>query len=548
MKQKIQFLLKPIALFILGLGFYSIPIMAEEEETSEVIVEKVQDETSTEVVDETTNVEQVQTDAQQEEIMGVNEETVESSTTTTENKRVEGFRLLLSDELNKELNGENALYPTTERRELGYVELSHLTYKDNQYIDGSYHYTFADSAYNAQPDWIISRQLIEPIVDDYDEFFDGWRLIHYKYVGTETILHNGEYEYISHNYVAQYDKLIRTLYWIGNSTERKDYRDDGYWNVGNVYKATNYNGEFVEEKEHLNAPIVPSIDGLVFSHWEKKYGGWNYNNTAQYEARYKVVNGIMKSKSGEWKYFKNGYFEKYTGIAQSIADNNWYFVRNGVLDWNYTGIAQSVADGNWYFTRKGKVDWAFTGVAQSIANKDWYHCNKGKVDWNFTGISRSVADGNWYFSRKGKLDWNFTGVAQSIADKNWYYCNKGKVNWNFTGISQSVANGKWYFTRKGKLDWGYTGIANSIANGKWYFVRNGELDWNFTGVAQSIANGKWYSINNGELNWKANGLYKSVVNGKYYVVKNGQLNWGYNGRYYDPITRRYYNIRKGQLV
>ena len=138
-------------------------------------------------------------------------------------------------------------------------------------------------------------------------FLNGWRLVNYKFVGTETVLHNGEYEYISHNYVAQYDKLIRRLYYIPNpnSASRDLYVDDeSYGTVGSlrtdsVYNTTNYNGEFIEEKEHLNAPIVPIIDGLVFSHWEKLYNGWNYNNTAQYEARYKVVNGIMKSQSGK---------------------------------------------------------------------------------------------------------------------------------------------------------------------------------------------------------------------------------------------------------
>ena len=99
---------------------------------------------------------------------------VESNTNPDiqEQKRVEGFRLLLSDELNKQLNGENAIYPTTEKRELRYFELSSLSYENNHYTSkGQWEPTFANSALNTPPEWIILPESTVPILDDFDEYF-----------------------------------------------------------------------------------------------------------------------------------------------------------------------------------------------------------------------------------------------------------------------------------------------------------------------------------------------------------------------------------------
>ena len=208
----------------------------------------------------------------------------------------------------------------------------------------------------------------------------------------------------------------------------------------------------------------------------------------------------------------------FTGLIP--VDNTYKFVRNGVYE-TFTGISKSITNNQWYFSRNGIIDWNFTGVAKSIENGQWYHCNKGALDWNFTGVSKSVENGKWYFSRKGKLDWSFTGVAKSIANGKWYHAKNGQVDWNFTGISRSVENGQWYFSRKGQLDWSFTGVAKSVADGKWYHVTKGKLNWNYTGLSKSVADSKYYYVTKGKLNWNYSG--KVRFGNSYKTVRKGKL-------------------------
>ncbi|WP_294526716.1 hypothetical protein, partial [uncultured Allofournierella sp.] len=54
----------------------------------------------------------------------------------------------------------------------------------------------------------------------------------------------------------------------------------------------------------------------------------------------------------------------YTGVVQRPANGNWYYIKNGVLDWNYTGLAPRVENGNYYYVKSGMLDWTFNGQVE----------------------------------------------------------------------------------------------------------------------------------------------------------------------------------------
>ena len=51
----------------------------------------------------------------------------------------------------------------------------------------------------------------------------------------------------------------------------------------------------------------------------------------------------------------------YTGLVQSNSDTAWFYVRNGVLDWNYTGLSQSIVNPALFYVRGGVLRWDFNG-------------------------------------------------------------------------------------------------------------------------------------------------------------------------------------------
>ncbi len=65
--------------------------------------------------------------------------------------------------------------------------------------------------------------------------------------------------------------------------------------------------------------------------------------------------------------------EDYTGVAQ--ADDGWYFVREGDVDYSYNGIAGNEL-GNWYIVN-GKVDFDYTGTF--TVNGTTYNIEQGKA-------------------------------------------------------------------------------------------------------------------------------------------------------------------------
>ena len=73
----------------------------------------------------------------------------------------------------------------------------------------------------------------------------------------------------------------------------------------------------------------------------------------------------------------------YSNLVQ--YKGNWYYVKNGAIDWHYTTLAQVNGKGAWYYVKNGAIDWKYTGLAQVDGKGDYYYVQNGKLNWAYTG-------------------------------------------------------------------------------------------------------------------------------------------------------------------
>lgn len=229
------------------------------------------------------------------------------------------------------------------------------------------------------------------------------------------------------------------------------------------------------------------------------------NSTSYYADGYNVR---IKSFTNE----ASSYDDIPYGVAQG-ADGNWYFFRNGAVDWSYNGLARN--DGGIWFIRNGVVDFSVNNVA--FCGNGWYYFQGGQLQ--LVDTVATTGDGNWWCVQNGAINFNYTGLASNAG--GWWYCENGQVNFGYTGLAQ-YGDG-WFYVENGSLNWWYTGLTNY--GGTWYYVEGGMVNWNYTGLTNY--GGTWYYVQNGVLNWGYTGL--CAYGGSWYYVEGGVLNFGFTG-------------------
>lgn len=68
---------------------------------------------------------------------------------------------------------------------------------------------------------------------------------------------------------------------------------------------------------------------------------------------------------------------------------------NGNLDSNYNGLVLHV-DGNWYYVKNGMIDWNVTALVPH--NGVWYYVENGCLNWSYNGIAgtESMVDSSMF--------------------------------------------------------------------------------------------------------------------------------------------------------
>lgn len=223
-----------------------------------------------------------------------------------------------------------------------------------------------------------------------------------------------------------------------------------------------------------------------------------------------------------------------TFLAQG-NDGQWYYHRDGAIDYNYTGLGANSS--GWWYVKNGKVDFSANTI---VKFKDsWWYVKNGKYDSDFTGIVRNQ-NGDWYV-KNGEVDFSYNGLANvnntykynhnDLKYDGWYNIKNGQVIYKDDVVAY---NGKWWFADKGKVNF----KANTIApnsNG-WWYIRNGQVDFGFNGIARNPY-GDWF-IKGGKVSFDKTGLVtvanstqlinpqtnETVTFGGQYYVENGKVN------------------------
>ena len=208
--------------------------------------------------------------------------------------------------------------------------------------------------------------------------------------------------------------------------------------------------------------------------------------------------------------------EKYLNADFPYVDgvwgsgSNWYYYKDGKIDYSYTGLAQNAK--GWWWIQNGKVDFRKEDVVQN--KYGWWYVKGGKVQFNYTGIRPNKY--GWWRIVKGKVDFNCNSVEQN--ENGWFYIRKGKVDFGYTGIAQNRYG--WWRIVKGKVDFSCNTVEQN-ENG-WFKCKNGKVDFSFNGIGEN-KNGLW-------------------------VCEKGKVNFGYNGEYKDPNTGVVYQVTNGKAV
>ena len=226
----------------------------------------------------------------------------------------------------------------------------------------------------------------------------------------------------------------------------------------------------------------------------------------------KVPYGVQQAADGNWYFFRNGAIDwTYNGLARN--DYGIWVITNGALNWGYNGLYQF--GDNWVYVENGGVNRAYTGLVNF--NGIWFYVEYGVLNWDYVGLVQF--NGAWFYVEGGQLNWNYTGLT--CYNGTWFYVENGALNWNYTGLVNHY--GTWFYVEGGVLNWGYTGL--TLYNGIWFYVEGGQLNWNYTGLV--MYNGIWFYVEGGQLNWNYTGL--TCYNGVWFYVEGGQLNWNYTG-------------------
>lgn len=222
---------------------------------------------------------------------------------------------------------------------------------------------------------------------------------------------------------------------------------------------------------------------------------------------------------------------------KKAEDGNWYFYRNGNIDYNYTGLG--VNSFGWWYVKNGMVDFSANTVAK-FKDSYWYIKN-GKYDPTYTGVACNQY-GDWYV-RNGEVDFSFTGLAnvdctQNYAGdhqsfKGWYNFKKGQLIY----ANDIVANGLgWWYVENGKVNFDKNTVAKNGLG--WWYVKDGKVDFNFNGIGRN-SNGDWF-IQNGKVIFEKTGLV-TVRDSVQKIDYNSGETISFGGQYYIEAGKVIYN-------
>ena len=212
--------------------------------------------------------------------------------------------------------------------------------------------------------------------------------------------------------------------------------------------------------------------------------GWYYVEGGKFVkkttlAKNPANNTWWRVTDGKMDFGFTGFFENENGL--------WY-CKNGQIDFSKTGLFKGNMNGTvgWYYVEGGKFA-KKTVIAKNPANNTWWRVTDGKMDFGFTGFFQN--DAGWWYCKNGQITFTDTGIFKgTINGVTGYYYVKGSL---FTKTNTVAQYGSDYWcVQDGMINSGFTGICSN-SSGSWY-CKDGKAQLEFTG--EITYNGKKYKI------------------------------------------------------
>ncbi len=343
-----------------------------------------------------------------------------------------------------------------------------------------------------------------------------------------------------------------TWYYVVGSKVQTDFtglanykNENGWWYIVNGVVDFSYTG-LEKNKNGWYYVIDGKVDFFYTGFAENSNGKWYVEDgkvTFNTNSVIKDTPGAI-GKAGTWYYVVGSEVQSdFTGLAHYKNANGWWYIENGVVNFNYAGFAENQngkwyleggkvtftkqdilkdaagalgEKGAWYYIIDSKVQTSFTGLGNFKNSNGWWYIVDGKVDFTHNGVDKNI--NGWWYVLDGKVQFGFTGLANYRNANGWWYIVDGKVDFTHNGVDRNI-NG-WWYVLDGKVQFGFTGLANYRNANGWWYIQDGKVDFSFTGIAQN-ANGWWY-IQDGKVDFSYTGSV-AMDDGITYSVMSGEV-------------------------
>ena len=325
-----------------------------------------------------------------------------------------------------------------------------------------------------------------------------------------------------------------------------------------------------------------------------KYTGFANNANGRYRIEKGVVNfkytDVVKDEN-QWRYYSGGKFQTGTTSVVKRSNGTWWYVKNGVVQFNVTSVVKRTDNNTWWYVKNGQVQFGFTGFADN-SNGRW-RIEKGQVNSKYNDIVKDGnqwryysggkwqnaaatitkrSNGTWWYVKNGVVQFNVTSVVKRTENNTWWYVKGGQVQFGFTGFADNSSgrwriekgrvnskyndivkdgsqwryysggkwqnaaatiakrsNGTWWYVKGGQVQFGVTSVEKRADNNTWWYVEGGQVQFNVTNVVKRTEDGTWWYVMGGKVQTDKTGLVKRTDNNTWWYVKSGKVQFDYNG-------------------
>ncbi|MBQ9387404.1 MAG: leucine-rich repeat protein [Lachnospiraceae bacterium] len=263
-----------------------------------------------------------------------------------------------------------------------------------------------------------------------------------------------------------------------------------------------------------------------------KYTGFANNANGRYRIEKGVVNfkytDVVKDEN-QWRYYSGGKFQTGTTSVVKRSNGTWWYVKNGVVQFNVTSVVKRTDNNTWWYVKNGQVQTGVTSVVKRTDNNTWWYVKNGQVQFGVTSVVKRTDNNTWWYVKGGQVQFGVTNIVKRADNNTWWYVNGGQVQTGVTSIIKRDDNNTWWYVKNGQVQFGVTSVEKRTDNGTWWYVKNGQVQFNVTNIVKRTEDGTWWYVKGSKVQTDKTGIVKRTDNNTWWYVKSGQVRFDYNG-------------------